>query len=175
VPKNGVKYLIMALPNIITRFKNIKCLIVGDGTELNNLKKASSRLNIEEKVIFTDRIPNYEMPKYYAASDIVVLPSLKEATSIAGLEAMASGKPLVGTDVGGIPYIIKPNKTGILVPSRDSEQISNAVIELLNDDQKRISMGINARKKAVNEFSWKIIAKRFQKIYTKKKYCLNRA
>jgi glycosyltransferase involved in cell wall biosynthesis len=168
VPKNGVSYLIMALPNIITRFRNIKCLIVGDGTELNNLKKASSRLNIEEKVIFTHRIPNYEMPKYYAASDIVVLPSLKEATSIAGLEAMASGKPLVGTDVGGIPYIIEPNKTGILVPSRDSQRISNAVIELLNDDQKRISMGINARKKAVNEFSWKIVAKRFQKIYTKR-------
>jgi glycosyltransferase involved in cell wall biosynthesis len=98
----------------------------------------------------------------------VVLPSLKEATSIAGLEAMASGKPLVGTDVGGIPYIIEPNKTGILVPSRDSQRISNAVIELLNDDQKRISMGINARKKAVNEFSWKIVAKRFQEIYTKR-------
>ena len=165
--KNGVWYLIKAIPHIIKQNGNVKCLIVGDGSEMGKLSQEVIRLVVADRVIFAGRVPNSEMPKYYAASDVVVLPSLKEATSIAGLEAMASGKPLVGTNVGGIPQIIADGETGILVPPRSPEELAYAIACLLNDDEKRAAMGLNARKRAESEFSWQIIARRTQNIYNK--------
>ena len=165
--KNGVYYFVKAIPCIIERSGNVKCLIVGDGPEMAKLKSQASELGtaVADSAIFAGSVPNSEMPKYYAASDIVVLPSLREATSIAGLEAMATGKPLVGTNVGGIPQIIADGKTGILVPPRNPEELAYAIVSLLNDDGKRAAMGLNARKKAESEFSWQIIARRTQNIY----------
>ena len=143
----------------------MKCLIAGDGAEMGKFSQEVIRLAIADKVIFAGRVPNTEMPKYYAASDVVVLPSLKEATSIAGLEAMATGKPLVGTNVGGIPQIITDGETGILVPPRNPDELAHAIVFLLNDDGKRAAMGLNARKRAESEFSWQIIAGKTQNIY----------
>lgn len=163
--KNGVYYLIKAIPHIIQQSSNVRCLIVGDGLEMAELKQEVIKLVIADKVVFVGRVPNAEMPKYYAASDVVVLPSLIEATSIAGLEAMATGKPLVGTKVGGIPQIIADGETGILVPPRSPEELAYAIISLLNDDGKRAVMGLNARRRAETEFSWQIIARRTQNIY----------
>jgi len=108
------------------------------------------------------------MPGFYGISDIVVLPSLKEATSISGLEAMATGKPLVGTKVGGIPMLIDNEQTGILVSPKDPHALSEAIIDLLKNNEKRKTMGINARKKVINEFDWKkTIAPRTIEIYKK--------
>ena len=163
--KNGVAYLIEAMPYLINKNSGARCLIVGDGSERGKLEEEVIRLSIADKVIFAGRVTNVEMPKYYAASDVVVLPSLKEATSIAGLEAMAAGKPLVGTNVGGIPQIIADGETGILVPPRSPEELAHAVISLLDDDKKRHSMGLNARKRAESEFSWQIIARKTQILY----------
>jgi len=164
-PKNGVRYLIKAMPYIIEDNSCIKCLIVGDGSEMDTLTNEISKLKINDKVIFAGNITNSEMPKYYAASDIVVLPSLKEATSIAGLEAMATGKPLVGTNVGGIPQLIADGETGILVPPKNPEALAHAIVSLSIDDEKRIEMGSNARRKIEKELSWDVIAKKVINIY----------
>ena len=163
--KNGVWYLIKAITHIIQKNSNARCLIVGDGLEMAKLKLEATRLAVAERVLFAGRVPNSEMPKYYAASDIAVLPSLKEATSIAGLEAMATGKPLVGTNIGGIPQIITDGETGILVPPRNPEELAYAIVSLLNDDGKRTRMGLKARNRAETEFSWQIIARKTQNIY----------
>ena len=164
-PKNGVYHFIKAIPHIIKEIGNVKYLIVGDGSEMNKLKEAVSKLKIANQVIFVGSVVNSEMPKYYAASDIVVLPSLKEATSIAGLEAMASGKPLVGTNVGGIPQIITEGETGILVPPKNPEALGRAIVYLLTNNEKRIEIGLNARKRVETEFSWEVIAKKTMRIY----------
>lgn len=165
VPKNGVEYFIRAIPIVIKQVSQVKCLIVGPGSERARLGEEVVALGIADRVIFADRVPNSEMPKYYAASDIAVLPSLIEATSIAGLEAMATGKPLVGTNIGGIPQIIADGETGILVPPRDPEKLAYAIISLLNDNGKRVTMGLNARKRAETEFRWQIIAEKIQNVY----------
>lgn len=166
-PVKGTIYLIKSIPIVLTYYKNIKILIVGDGEELIKLKKLVNKLKLSENIIFTRNIDNIEMPKYYAISDIVVLPSLREATSIAGLEAMASGKALIGTKVGGIPYIIENNNTGLLIPPRNPKKIAEAIIELINNHEKRYRMGINARKRVEKYFSWNIIAKKFLCVYKK--------
>lgn len=165
VPKNNVGYLIEAMPEVIKQNRQVRCLIVGCGSERAKLEKEAIALGIANRVIFKGGIPNSEMPEYYAASDIVVLPSLKEGTSIAGLEAMATGKPLVGTNVGGIPHIIANNETGILVGLRNPRELACAMVSLLNDDGKRVTMGLNARKRVEREFSWQIIARKTQGIY----------
>lgn len=166
-PIKGTKYLIKAIPIILECNKNIKFLIVGDGEELIELKQLANKLKILEYIIFTGKINNIEMPKYYAISDIVILPSLREATSIAGLEAMASGKVLIGTKVGGIPHIIENYNTGLLIPPRRPDKIAEAIIELINNDKRRYRMGIKARKRTETNFSWEIIAKKFLNIYKK--------
>lgn len=164
-PKNGVYYFIRAIPYIIKQNSNVKCLIVGDGSESDKLKDEVAKLEISDKVIFAGSAPNSKMPEYYAVSDIVVLPSLIEATSIAGLEAMASSKSLVGTNVGGIPQIITDGETGILVPPKNPKMLARAINYLLINDEKRIEMGLKARKRGEKDFSWNIIAKKVLKIY----------
>lgn len=164
-PVKGVRYLIRAIPYIIKQNNTAKFLIVGDGPEMERLNQEIVRLQIADRVTFAGRIPNSEMPKYHAASDIVVLPSLIEATSIAGLEAMATGKPLVGTRVGGTPRIIADGETGILVPPRNPKELAYAITSLLSDKGKRTAMGLKAREKAESEFSWQIIARKIQDIY----------
>ncbi|WP_340819089.1 glycosyltransferase family 4 protein [Methanolobus sp. WCC4] len=167
-PKNGVIYLIEAIPQIAAINQKIKFVIVGEGgfkKQRTEMEDTLINLSLDDKVIFTGDIPNHEMPEFFAASDIVVLPSLMEATSIAGLEAMSSSKPLIGTTVGGIPYLIDDNITGILVPPKDSEALANAIDRLTKDEDMRNYMGLNARKKVETEFSWEIIAKKTLRIY----------
>lgn len=164
-PVKGVRYLIRAIPYIIKQNDSPRLLIVGDGPEMEKLNQEIVRLQIADRVTFAGRIPNSEMPKYYAASDIVVLPSLMEGTSVAGLEAIATGKPLVGTNVGGNPQIIADGETGILVPPKNPEELAHAITSLLSDKGKRTAMGLKARKRAESEFSWQIIARKIQDIY----------
>lgn len=174
VKKNGVIYWVQAIPKLLERVHtSVKFLFVGDyeirdeyssRTEVLN---AIERLSLGNRVIWTGRIANEEMPAYFAASDIVVLPSLVEATSIAGLEAMASGKPLIGTNVGGIPEILSDNETGILVPPGNSEALANAAAELVNNPSRMHVMGQSARQRVVDKFSWVEIARRTQAIYQK--------
>jgi len=166
-PKNGVIYLVKALPYIIEKIRNIKCMVVGGGfeDEKKRIIKEIKKKNIAEKIVLVGTIPNHKMPEYYATSDIVVLPSLKEATSIAGLEAMAMCKPVVGTNAGGLPYIIENEKTGLIVPPKNPKVLAKAIISILNNEEKQISMGATARKRVEEKFSWEIIAKKILEIY----------
>ncbi len=105
------------------------------------------------------------MPEYYAISDLVVLPSLKEATSITGLEAMACGKPLVGTNVGGIPSLIENGKNGFLVPPKNSKKLANAIVQIFHNTNTISAMGAYGKRKAETEFSWQKITERTIEAY----------
>ena len=166
-PKNGVIYAIRAIPEIIKRVENVKCIIVGGGWEEEKEKmlKEINNTGITDKVIFTGNVPNSEMVKYYGIADVVLLPSLQEATSIAGLEAMSMGKVLIGTKVGGLPYIIKDGKTGFLVEPRSPKSIAEKVLYLFNNKNLARKMGLFARKEVEKNFSWPKIAEKFLKEY----------
>ncbi|MBI4406585.1 glycosyltransferase family 4 protein, partial [Candidatus Micrarchaeota archaeon] len=83
------------------------------------------------------------------------------------LEAMASGLPVIGTNTGGIPEIVEPEKTGLLVPARNAAAFAHAINGLLKNRNKRIKMGKNARKSVVRRFSWRNIAAKTKKVYKK--------
>ncbi|WOX58351.1 glycosyltransferase family 4 protein [Methanoculleus receptaculi] len=168
-PKNGVKYLVEAVPAVLRECPDTRFFIVGGSypDQLVLLQKRARELGVQNHIIFAGSVPNAEMPSWYTAADVVVLPSLKEATSIAGLEAMACGKPLVGTNVGGIPYLIDDGKTGLLVEPKDPPGLADALVNVLTNDTTRREMGVAARKKAVDLFSWARIAGTVQGIYTR--------
>jgi len=168
-PKNGVKYLVEAVPAVLRECPDTRFFIVGGSypDQLVLLQKRARELGVQNHIIFAGSVPNAEMPSWYTAADVVVLPSLKEATSIAGLEAMACGRPLVGTNVGGIPYLVDDGKTGLLVEPKDPPGLADALVNVLTNDTTRREMGVAARKKAVDLFSWARIAGTVQGIYTR--------
>jgi glycosyltransferase involved in cell wall biosynthesis len=165
VPKNGVAYLVRAAETVLRRFPQARFVIAGDGPERGALEALAGRSKDNGRILFLGNVGREEMPACVAASDIAVLPSLVEATSIAGLEAMAAGKPIVGTRVGGIPEIVKDGDTGILVEPADADALAEGICRLLADPVKRQEMGHSARHRAVDEFSWRAIAMKTVEIY----------
>jgi len=166
-PKNGVEYLIRAIAPVRKSFPETQFLIVGGG--FPEEKARFEALLIEQRqrggVFFTGNVPNTVMPKFYALSTIAALPSLMEATSISGLEAMASGLPLVGTNVGGIPEIIENGVSGILVEPRNPQVLADAFVRLLGDEALRRTLGQGARKRVEKEFAWPEISRKTVSVY----------
>ena len=168
-PKNGVEYFVRAIPLVRKINPAAQFLIVGGGfpeerIRFENLLKERKE---DHAVVFTGNVPNATMPQFYAASDIAVLPSLMEATSISGLESLSSGLPLIGTNIGGIPEIIAHEKTGILIEPRNPEQLAEQINRLLADEALRNRLGNAARKRIEEEFSWSVIAERTLEVYEK--------
>ncbi|MBF0344472.1 MAG: glycosyltransferase family 4 protein [Nitrospirae bacterium] len=159
----GIQYAIMALAEIVKRHY-VKYLIIGDGEYLDELKQLAETLNVTDSVIFHKGVPNAELPAYYAISDIAVYPSVADETfGISIAEAMACAKPVVATSVGGIPEVIAPN-TGILVTPREKESLTAALDTLLSDEALRTSMGVRARERVINNFSWHKIGQAFEDV-----------
>ena len=116
-------------------------------------------------VVRAGLVPNAQMQLLYPRCALCVLPSLMEATSITGLEAMASGLPLVGTRVGGIPELIDEGTTGLLCDRERPEQLAACLAELLAAPDRCAAMGRAARDRAQSQFPWPVIAARFVKVY----------
>jgi glycosyltransferase involved in cell wall biosynthesis len=129
VSKNGVRHLIAAMPAILAGC-DVQLEIIGIGPEHDNLTTLCRELNMEQHITFSGGCPNHEMPSRLANADVVVIPSLVEATSIAALEAMACGVPVAASRVGGLPEIVN-DSTGILFNSGDSKDLAERVLELL--------------------------------------------
>lgn len=169
VEKNGVIYLIRAFNDLIKSQENLRLIIVGDGP-LNAKLISEQTPEARERTLWLGSIPNEKMIDIYNAADVVVLPSLKEATSIAGLEAMACEKMLVGTRVGGIPDIIINDYNGFLVKPKNYQDISNTLSSIIENKRRILDWGINSRNKIENEFSWSNISQKTLEVY---KSCIN--
>ena len=166
-PKNGVEYLIRAVPLIRREVPGAQFLIVGGGfpDERARFEEMLDEWTQRDGVVFTGNVPNAAMPMFYALSQVAVLPSLMEATSISGLESMASGLPLVGSNIGGIPEIITDGESGILVEPRAPEQLAREIVRLLRDDAMRARIGRGARARVETVFAWSEIARRTAEVY----------
>lgn len=145
--KYGIDYLIKGFkilkdenPN-----KNLNLKIGGSGSQLENLKKLVNELNLEDSVEFLGRIPLDEVSNIFNTFDIAVFPSLRESFGVAAVEAQACGIPVIVSNVGGHPEVIIDGKTGIIIESENSRQISDAILKLLNDKNLRESMSMKGR------------------------------
>jgi glycosyltransferase involved in cell wall biosynthesis len=121
---------------------------------------------LEGKVkIMLEYIPHEDVKKLYIASDIYVLPSLEEPCPTSLLEPLACGKPLVGTNVGGIVTMIKNGWNGFLVEPANEKHLAERIKYLIDHPEKWGEMGRNSRKLAEEEFDWKKIADRYLEVY----------
>ena len=131
-PRKGHKYLLDAFLKLQKTIPHLQLVLVGEGPLRSELEKKYSSPNIHFLGWRED------IPQILAASDMLVLPSLKEAFGLVILEAMASRVPVIATRAGGVPDLIESGKTGYLVPSANSDKIESAILNLLhNSDQKK--------------------------------------
>lgn len=158
----GHRYLIEAAGEIVDVRPDTTFVFLGDGKLLNELKNMASRLGIEENVKFLGWRP--DVAEIISTFDIFVLPSLNEGMGRVLIEAMALGKPIVASDVGGIPDLVVDSKNGYLVPVGDVEALVARIRELLDDSGKREKMGKNGKSRSVN-YSSDLMVKKIDRLY----------
>ncbi len=163
----GIECIIKAMPKVLLKIGNAKCIIIGGGKEEKKLFELTNQLNIEKHVIFVGKVPHEEILKYYSIMDILVYPRLNlritnMVTPLKPLEAMAMGKTVLASDVGGLKELIRDGYSGVLFKSEDIEDLAAKSIMLLMDDKLRKKLGEQARKEMQNNRAWsKIIGKYF--------------
>lgn len=162
-PVKGLRYLVEAMPYVLKRVPNAKALLVGGGSLMQELKSIASSLNITDKII-VEGIRN-DIPEILSALDIFVLPSLSEGIGLALLEAMASGKPVVGSNVGGIPEVLEDGVYGYLAAPGNTSQLAQAIIKLAFDTELTSTMGNAGRRKVELEYNLKHQAERLVDLY----------
>jgi glycosyltransferase involved in cell wall biosynthesis len=129
--EKGHRTLLEAWPLVLAAQPRAWLLIVGEGSERDSLEAEAASLGISDRVVFTGR--REDVPAVTAALDVSVLPSYREAQGLSVLEAMALGRPVVASRVGGIPEMIEDGVSGLLVPPNDREALASAIVRLLAD------------------------------------------
>lgn len=158
----GLNYLIDAMPLIKNQIPDVSLWIVGDfDDQRDNYIGKINNLGLQNNIHLVEGyIPDQEVEPYFAAADLVVLPYISATQS--GIAQIAYGfeKPVVVTDVGGLPDVVEDGKTGYIVPSRNSEAIAHAVLRFFHEDQ-RINWTQNIQNKS-NDFSWETMVKQIE-------------
>ncbi len=146
-PNKGIDYLIEAMPNIQREVEKARLRIVGIGSEREKLEKRAKELNIT--IEFTGKLKPEQVLEEYNKAKVFVMPSVwLEQFGMVGIEAMASGLPVVGSNIGGIPDWLVDGKTGYLVTPKDSNGIAEKTIKLLKDKELWSELSKNAIKRA---------------------------
>ena len=159
-----ISVLIDAFVHLLAKL-DAHLLIVGSGTELYNLKAQVDGLGISDKVTFTGRVTDQEIVDLHKAGTVFCMPSPAELQSIALLEAMASGKPVVAVDAGPLKELCQDNINGILCETDNDNEISMALMRIITDPALAESMGQQSLKIASNHDLQKTLD-RFEQIYT---------
>jgi glycosyltransferase involved in cell wall biosynthesis len=161
--RKGHRFLLEALALLKARGMKLRCLLAGEGPERLSLEKMSARLGLEREVEFSGFID--DPPVFLAGIDVFVLPSLHEGLGVAALEAMAAGKPVVASGVGGLAEVITDGFTGLLIPPRDAPALSEAITRLINDPSLARALGQRASAHVREHFAVEQMAARNEAYY----------
>jgi glycogen(starch) synthase len=171
VTVKGPDKLLKAMPSVLRTFPKCKLVILGVGDLENRLSSLSKQLNIKNNVVIVPKFVSEENRMlHYAASDIVILPSLYEPFGIVCTEAMAMAKPVVvgATDTNGMREQVIPTgkgQCGYHVNPHDPKDIAWGIQQILQRKDKGRQLGLNARQRVINEFSWDVITQKTLAIY----------
>ena len=168
VPFKNIVMGIRVIKKIIDEGYEIEYTIIGDGPEKNRLKKLVKNLNIEKNVNFIGQLERNKVLEYLKRSDIYLFPSLREGGSWALMEAMSSGLPVVCFNWTGSGEITDDRSAIRITPSKMSEDIDafyNALKEMIDNPQKRVEYGVNAKERIENVFNWNIKGQFMKKIF----------
>lgn len=164
-PRKGIRFLIEAAAQLKPRFPDLKVVVAGDGFERPVLVALAESLGIGDDVTFLGWVPNSELPPYYRAAAVSVIPSLEEGFGIPAAEAMGCETPVVASDAGGLPEVVEDGVTGFVVPRGDSQALAVAIGALLADPERGKRMGRAGRERALRLFDWDRTAEQFENIY----------
>ena len=164
----GLNYLIEGFSEFIHEYrgtKELRLLIVGDGTQRLELETLVKKFDINSKVTFTGQIDNEKVPDYINKMDIVCLPSLSESFGVSAVEACACGRPIIATQVGGLKEIIVDNYNGFVIQQKSSEDIKLKLMKIIENERDMIAFSKNARKLVMQKYNWFDNAKIMDDIY----------
>lgn len=159
----GVEYGIRAFTSALIEQPNMHMALAGEGDQLNHLKTVADQLGAPDQITFLG-VRN-DLPDLLSAADSILIPSLNEGFPRTAIEAMAAGKPIIATQVGGTPEAVIDGETGILVPAKDVEKMSEALIDLANDRELQARLGFAGRKRAEQNYSVENYAARLDGLY----------
>ncbi|MEI6259378.1 MAG: glycosyltransferase family 4 protein [Deltaproteobacteria bacterium] len=151
MPPKGHGYLIAAMPHLIHQVDNVRLLLAGDGDLKESLEQLSLALKVRDVISFLGS--RSDVPDILALSDVFVLPSISEGTSMALLEAMAGSKPIVATDIPGNRNVLRHEHNCLLVPPGNPEKLAEAISFLLNHPQIAAAYGKNAYQDVCQQFN----------------------
>jgi glycosyltransferase involved in cell wall biosynthesis len=149
--QKGHRYLLEALPELVSVWRNFKVILVGEGSLRSQLQAQCTQLHLEQHLIFAGH--RSDVTPFYSLAEFVILPSLYEGMPLAAIEAGAAGRALIATSVDGTVEVVEPERTGVLVPKESPEHLAAAISDLLAHSQKAAVMGCAARKRIEALFS----------------------
>jgi teichuronic acid biosynthesis glycosyltransferase TuaC len=164
VPVKGLDILLEGIR--IAGRENLFCVLVGDGSQRDELQQLMIRAGLAEQVMFAGRRPTEEVPVWMNAADALVLPSRSEGRPNVVLEAQASGLPVIATCVGGTPELVHHGENGLLVKSEDAHGLAVQIAQLMDDDPLRERLGKAGRESVLaNGLTWEASARKMIEIY----------
>lgn len=166
----GLNILLQALPKILSQNPDIRILLVGGGPQEKELKAITRQLQIEDKVVFTGRVPHDQVQRYYNLIDVLVYPRLRMrltdlVTPLKPLEAMAQGKILMASDVGGHLELIQDGETGIIFKSDNPDALATKALGLLSRYDSWPALRASARNFVETERNWQVSVARYKDVY----------
>jgi len=165
VPLKGLSVLLRAVA-ALPRSVDVELVAVTKPTPGGPTEKLVAELGLATRVRFVNGLSNDEVAELMASAEIAVVPSLYEGFSLPAVEAMASGTPLIASDVASLPEVVgRDGTSGLLVAPGDVRGFADAIVALLDDSQRRAAMSEAARRRAVEKFSWAATAEATARVY----------
>ncbi len=171
VLKKGFDVLVQALPQLQEIAQDVTVIIGGDGSDLPRLKTLAEKHNVSNVIRFPGTINRADVPAYFHLCDLFVLPAVfdpkgnVDGCPIVILEAMACGKPVVSSDISGIPIVVKDGETGLLVGEKNVDALANAIISMLENPVKREQFGRAGQQRIQQQLTWTKTIEQFIRIY----------
>jgi glycosyltransferase involved in cell wall biosynthesis len=164
----GLDHLLEALKIVRKSISDVKLIVGGKGVLMDHYIQKAESMGLKDNVEFHGFIPDESMAMYYTQANLFVLPSissLQEGFGIVALEALACETPVITTDIVGVSADLKEKNAGLSVAPKNSEELAEAIIKLLGDDELRTRMGVNGRNLVKANYTWKGIARKMEKVY----------
>ena len=164
----GIDFLIKSIPAVVSRYPTVKFKLAGSPMDIGfgqSMRELAKQLDVENNIEWLGRVDRSLLPSLYQGAKFCVVPSRWENSPYTILEAFSSGKPVVATNVGGIPELIKDLETGILVKPEDSASLSRGIISLLEDTPLTLKLGRNARAFVEERHSLEVASRQTANVY----------
>ena len=159
VAMKGLTHLLEAVAKVRTERPEVELVVVGRPVSEGPVARTLDRLALHDAVSFVSGVSDERIVELYAEAEVAVVPSLYEGFSLPAVEAMACGVPLVATTGGALPEVVGTDgRAAALVPPGDPGALATALLDLLDDPQRRAAMGVAGRERAVGRYSWRATA-----------------